>query len=529
MTTYFIDEGINQAQLEAQREVKYAFVGNQPQAVELMEKSIEGNVTLAAVQGPPGTGKTSVVEAFAERKLVDLLASNERVLVVYVAPTNHLVFEAFQRISRQLIRAGYDPISIFRSLRVYGSKIRPFRSRSNPRINVDVDLIQKTMGAIEVDEVRFVFTTEFQRISYRLSDVNLDRIHIVVDEASKSPYFRVFLPLADMLVRHPEQYPSSMLVLGDPQQAITVSEEFREYNIPLLMEYVKRVLRRNNLFGERWVMLDTSFRLPRPSEEPISEGYYDGMLNAYYSASERLSKIRDSIIDNRNKILRILDSCGINVTSEETRKIIDSIETAASDLKNAPLVLAETNHFLGGDTFDDKRVKPALVASAYLQAASKLGGNAFSVAVTAPYSDLVNAISFRFDHKRLSPRIGKPRSVTVQSVIGGEADVIVTMLGKEWSFMDSRFIPPSALSSEYRETIYPREPELLNVQLSRHRTLMIVIGNLGRLRRLQADHHYQFRGVERIRKTIHKMSELVEEGSAVYSKLHNIHSAYSLI
>ena len=172
--------------------------------------------------------------------------------------------------------------------------------------------------------------------------------------------------------------------------------------------------------------------------------------------------------------------------------------------------------FRRGDTFDDTRASLALTVSSFLQAAASKSNYAFEVAITAPYSDLVNTVEFRFDRRGLSSAIGKPRITTVQSIIGGEADVVVTMLGKEWSLEDLRLAPPSyrqRAMMDFYETLYPREPEVLNVQLSRHKSMLVVIGNIGRLRWLRVGRD------DRIAKTGERLLSLVEEGKAVYVNL----------
>jgi hypothetical protein len=44
-------------------------------------------------------------------------------------------------------------------------------------------------------------------------------------------------------------------------------------------------------------------------------------------------------------------------------------------------------------------------------------------------------------------------------MLGGEDDIIISLLGKEWS---------AGANDDEGETIYFREPENLNVQFSRH-------------------------------------------------------------
>jgi len=480
-----------------------------------MKENIKGRVPLGAIQGPPGTGKTSVIELFAEENLPDIITGNDRILIMYIGPTNYLVLDAYWRIVTILLRKGIDLKTILKSLRVFGSRIKASKT-NNPLILpdntiIDVDALKLATGDINTEDVRLIFTTEFQRLSRRLKG-SYERIHIIVDEGSKSPYFRIFLPLAEKLVANPESYPESLLVLGDPQQAIAIPEEFKEFNIPLLMTYVRELLRRYNVEKRYWKMLDVTFRLPKPSHEPISYGYYDGKLSALYSSRNRLNAIKDVVLDNRNKILQDLRNVGVNIYDPATQAIVNAIDNALSS--DIPLVLIETRRFGSGDTFEPQRTKYAFIASSYLQAASNKTEHPFDVAVTAPYSDLVGSIAFRFDRMRLSKRVGKPRITTVQSVIGGESDVIVTMLGKEWII--KRMIPKpfsAIFASDLYETLYIREPEMLNVQLSRHKSLLVVIGNISNLKRLSIGRD------NRIAKTGEKLLNLAEEEKAIYVNL----------
>jgi len=63
-------------------------------------------------------------------------------------------------------------------------------------------------------------------------------------------------------------------------------------------------------------------------------------------------------------------------------------------------------------------------------------------------------------------------------MLGGEDDIVISMLGKEWI---------SGTNDDEEVTIYFREPENLNVQLSRHKLMLIVIGNLQTLRNSAAE------------------------------------------
>ena len=494
MGILYLDEGLRDALRLAERKYKWDLLESQEKATKLMKKVIHGNVSLGAVQGPPGTGKTSVVEAFAREELSDFITQTEDELIVYMAPTNNLVYEAFRRISAQLLRAGYDINDILKTIRVYGSKIKIKDEIQMGKRTYTKDEISRLMGQIDND-VRIVFTTEFQRFSNRL-EVKPERIHIVADEASKSPYFRVFLPLAEKIARNPEDYyPYSLLVLGDPQQAITVPEEFKDMNVPLLMKLTERILKAHDLKKECWVMLDTTFRMPRPSENPISHGFYGGKLHAYYTSRERMTMIRDAILDNINRIIRMLDKIGIHVSSGQMKSIINGIEEAASS--NTPIIVVETKPFRSGDTFDRERAQTAFIVTSIFQLASHFSGYNFTVTTTAPYCDIVDSVMFRFLRK-FGKSIRRPRAATVQSIIGGESDVVIATLGKEWAPSEVHYYP-----SEDIATIYKREPELLNVQLSRHRSTMVIIGNTDKLTSLRE---------KRIRGTVEKLKEMDGKG-----------------
>lgn len=494
MSFYYLDEGIKDALRIAEREKQWELLEAQRKAVRLMNKTVEGDISLAAVQGPPGTGKTSVVESFARDKLADFIVSENRELVVYVAPTNHLVFEAFRRVSAQLLKSGYDLRSLLKSIRVYGSKIKPFKSESSRIGDVEATEIKQLVSDIDQD-VKIVFATEFQRLSSRLADYVPNKTHIVADEASKSPFFRIFLSLAEKIAREPEEYyPHSLMVLGDPQQAITVPEEYKIIKVPILMKFVQKILRSRNL-DDYWVMLNTTFRLPNPSEDPISYGFYDGQLTARYFAKERMKELRDEILDNFTRITHILKQINLGSHSE-VEKIAYSIEEALSS--NSPIVFIDSRPFRRGDTFDPDRVKLATIASAIFQVANKICQFGHSVTVTAPYSDVVNSVSFRF--RRIG--IPGPNVATVQAIIGGESDVIIAPLGKEWA--------PDTVIDQSLTTIYHREPEILNVQLSRHRAMMILIGNFEKLMKSRD---------QKIKKTALKLSELENEGGVVFVKV----------
>jgi hypothetical protein len=62
------------------------------------------------------------------------------------------------------------------------------------------------------------------------------------------------------------------------------------------------------------------------------------------------------------------------------------------------------------------------------------------------------------------------RVSTIHSALGSEADIIVAVLGKEYKGKE-----------EDKMTIYFQTPELINVQFSRHRRMLVIIGNIEKL------------------------------------------------
>ncbi|ADI31343.1 hypothetical protein [Staphylothermus hellenicus] len=500
--------------------------GSQIEAIKLFEKVAKGYIGLGAVQGPPGTGKTSVFDLGTRGILDEILGYKGKILYLYIAPTNHLVIEAFTRFVANLFYKGYDVNVILDLIRVYGSKIEPCR-KGSMGISIDnkilpCDKIKKLMKSIDPRNVRFVFATEYQRISPKLVE-KPDEIRFIVDEASKTPFFRVFLPIARSIIRNPEEaYPKSMIVLGDPQQAISISTEFKTFRIPLLMDYIKRILERRNL-EEYYKFLDTTFRLPGPTETPISRGFYEGKLKAKEHFKVRYNKLlAGGLEDVLNKSKTIMGKI-LDLSKSSVKLVVEAIDKALTN--GIPLIVFKTRKFPSGDTYHRSRAYLGYLTGLYLSIISIMlrgGRPAFGVSLTAPYSDLAYSTGYYLKKKLVEAGIDTDhlRYATVQSIIGGEDDVIVTMLGKEWlarndfSYYSFATIRP--------ETMYFNEHQVLNVQLSRHRLLMIIIGNTDKLKRsahhakIKGKYIYQYRiAGESIEKTIEGIELLKENGNVI--------------
>ncbi len=489
---------------------------SQEKALRLLEEAVKGSidVPLGAVQGPPGTGKTSVVEAFADRVLPRFLDDIEsREIIIYVAPTNHLAVEAFVRIASTLLSKGLFTVrDLIDMIRVYGYKISLGDCKSLERLHgVTADMVRQVLqDYIEPGAVKLVFTTEFQRVSGKFRE-SPEKVHLIVDEASKSPYFRAFLPVADYIMRY-SGYPASLIALGDPEQAIAVPEELRK-DVPLLMKKVIRLLKEGGLSGSNYVFLNITYRLPKPSEEPISRGFYDGMLKARFTSIERLRDMSEVFVDERERVLEELGK--LRALDNETERIHDALYNAVTS--DAPIVVIDTGRFsplsmrATLSTYDAKRAKASAKALLILGLYRRVAGGEFDVMALTPYSDMAYNIEYL-----MASRYGHlvrtlPPSRTVHSVIGGEADAIVAVLGKEYAL--SRVYSPFMDEREY-QTIYFNEPQVLNVQLSRHRKLLVIVGHVDGLASTQKRGEWKKLAV-----TAETVNRLVDEGLAIRIKV----------
>jgi len=453
------------------------------------------DVPLAAVQGPPGSGKTYIVELLAEEYIVNqLLELNE--LIFYIAPTNELVFDACVRVLAAIFRkVAPDPGERCRwargipdVVRVLGYRIKSSRRPALQRVCGD-GIEAAKMVDLKIDEnVRLVFSTEFQR---PYIEGGKRPIKVIVDESSKSPYFRALIPMVRRIAASQYiDFPEALVALGDPQQAISITEYGRDI---LLMNVVKRKLRERGL-DDRYKLLDVTFRLPEPSHEPISAGYYGGLLKALEDGSRRLSGFN---FDSR-KVLAQMNKY-INVSKEEVERVVSLLEDAINS--KIPLAVLDVDAFKSGDTLDETRAKLGFYATLALYLWSQGLGGGLGLAATSIYTDMSWSIDFQMG--RLGLRFDN--SYTVQAMIGGEQDFVVTMLGKEYA---------TSNLAEMFATLYAREPELLNVQLSRHRRLLVAIGCVECLKNFSLRRGGVYD--ERISDTGKKMMELIEGGKAVY-------------
>jgi len=500
MAKFNICQAIEEAKARASTWKKPNLNLSQKRAAQLIDSILRGSaqVPLGGVQGPPGTGKTSVVEFVAGGSLANIISGGDAWdLVLYVAPTNYLAYQAFVRVTAALLASGYSLKSLLGSMRVYGSKIF---AGPCPDKRLEGPARQLVHADIRDDNVRLVFATEFQRVSSKIRAKETPRFHLIVDEASKSPYFRPFITIAKAVISG-GAYPATMAVLGDPEQAIAVPEAYRAPGgVPLLIEKVRDSLDQAG-YNRNFVLLDTTYRLPRPSEEPISHGFYDGKLRANAPAMAKLKPIAEAFVDYYQQARSILEGL-----PGSTQLLILNEKLHEAATTDRPIVILDTGKpFQGGSvrTYDKQRTKLAAQAAAVLQVYSMLADNSFSTTVTAPYTDIPVNAAYIFDreYRGAVPGLRPPRAATVHSIIGGEDDVIVAVLGKEYRGRGDDI-----------ETIYYMEPGVLNVQYSRHQRLLIVIGHPQKF----LSSHAPKRKAAKLRKANERLLDLAKSGYALH-------------
>jgi hypothetical protein len=446
-------------------------------AVEISKKAIlhEGDSPIAGIRGPPGTGKTKVMEGLVyDNDLIDELL-NGKYKFVYIAPTNELTTSGFARALRPIIKMLSEPIDkILSKIRIYGSATpSPYFGNDLNELKkvatVSNDVLKK-MARGGIDDATFVFATSYQSVSSKMRGSDYEFV-LFVDEASKMPFHLPFYPTSDAQIRALAQGNAGVLhglvIVGDERQAVAVGPEFQGYGKSLLaLPKIDEIL--HTLNSKQFMTLDTTFRLPEPTQQPIGDGfYYDTgiQLRAIEDAQKRLgNRLRDiDWIEGLNRCRNLVSDKG-NLWS----KVIDSVESALSSF--IPVIMVNTENFIKpGENSEPLRVK--LAAYYALSLKCSLGNNV-GISVIAPYIDLVE--DTRYYLRKIGGANVNIRFLTVQSMLGGEDDIIISLLGKEWTKDNANY--------DEGETIYFIEPENLNVQLSRHRLMLIVIGNLQKLR-----------------------------------------------
>jgi hypothetical protein len=431
--------------------------------------------------GPPGTGKTAVIN-IAEFEVFERIDRNE--VIIYVAPTNRLVRECAVRTLALLLSKGYSRSELSDLIRVYGSQFKP------EHLNEDV---------------RIVFTTPYQPGALKSLSRIKHTVHLMVDEASTTPlhgpFIEIAMAMADVIGRKQLEWIYSFSVIGDPMQAIageyTPQEKFKLLIVGrLLLESMPKDIREFVLqnppklfeLAEKYRSLDFkysflkyTYRIPRPTESIVSKSFYNEMLEGVESYDQRLKDIK---LEAPGLTSNVLQRCLILNESNIRNKLDNALDSQIPVVyieDKGPAYLAERGRRPKElEELDVKRARVASEIAAYL-AASTL--DHVRIDVLTPYVEMKTQIQSHLDlligsMSRLKSLKRRIRVSTVHSALGSEADIVVAVLGKEYR------------GREQTETIYFQTPELVNVQFSRHKRLLVIIGNIKRLARAFKDHPY---------------------------------------
>ena len=432
--------------------------------------------------GPPGTGKTAVIN-IAEFEVFEGIDRDEA--VIYVAPTNRLVRESAVRTLALLLSKGYSRSELSGLIRVYGSQFKP------EHLNEDV---------------RIVFTTPYQPGALKSLSRIKRTVHLMVDEASTTPlhepFIEIAMAMAEVIRRKQLEWIYSFSVIGDPMQAIageytlrdkfkllivgrllleSMPEDERErvlQNPPELFEVAERYSSRLDI---KYSFLEYTYRIPRPTESIVSKSFYKEKLKGVESYDQRLKDIKLEAPGLKSNVLqRCLILNESNIRNKLDNALDSQIPVVYIEDKGPAYLVKEGRRPKELEELDVKRARVASEIATYL-AASTL--DHVRIDVLTPYvemktqiqSHLNSLIGSMSELKSLKRRI---RVSTVHSALGSEADIVVAVLGKEYR------------GREQAETIYFQTPDLVNVQFSRHKRLLAVIGNIKRLARAFKDHPY---------------------------------------
>lgn len=429
-------------------------------AVKVISRNIDKE-KVGIVQGPPGTGKTTIY-ANAFSKYFDKVGNGN--IIVYVAPTNELVYDMFRKVIMEYVRKG-NTERIPNEVRVYGSRFSQesdIRSIRNPP---DID-------------TKIVLMTNYQRLYQGDNELNYN---IMIDEASKSPIHIPFIGLADQLVKGDLQ--GSLSIVGDPMQAISLGSYGGYAKRMLMMTYLlapmlnhssrdldaKALLaeaKESQIRGKSFEFLETSLRIPGPSEQAISMGFYDGDLKAYTSASQRLAEYYD---DNIGRYFMSQESESLKMIAKKIEELISTDRCMLYARVQGKSSYSDYSRKYGL-TYDQMRSQVGIETAIVLSAVTRK-----HTTVITTYVDQQTQMDLlmRQNYAHLLTKFGLSEQIkfaTAQSLLGAEDDNIVAVLGKEHS---SPMSNPNDSS-----TVYFQEPELLNVQLSRHKRFVAIIGNL---------------------------------------------------
>ena len=461
--------------------VHYNLNPSQGRAVDIIDKAYDQK-GVGLVQGPPGTGKTSVIVSSLER-LISRLNRNE--VLVYVAPTNELVKDVTLKVVPILKKKGYEnEKDIIKAVRIFGSDF-DYRGAQEVRAPIDKD-------------VKVILTTDYQKfyVNYKEAESKGFSFSFLVDEASKSPIYRFLTPIAMELIRADKTDLNisidSLSVVGDPMQAIAKKDIYKTHREYLLMVNLLRsmladvdpslaerlsdssinlydIIQQNDSTLSRlgnFVMLDITYRLPSPSHTIISRGFYNDRLSANEGVEKRLV-YRDDLVRSIGHDF---------ISSREVAKVIN--DAVINDIGIVYIDVKKSAYMdFQGENIDRRRAYRAIEAAI---AASIATGR--STTIIPVYRDMVNYIKFVMMAedkyakyiKALNGLNIEVNVKTAHSLLGAEDENVVLVLGKEYLPFNSDI---------YSSTMYFVEPEIFNVQFSRHKALLVIVGNIERLYR----------------------------------------------
>lgn len=439
----------------------------QTKGLRFIKENIERG-GLAVGIGPPGTGKTMVFSrAYAE----SFGEIDKDEVIVHIAPTNRLVEETAVRTVALLTEQGFNEQDLKNSIRVYGSHFEP---------------------APLTGDVKLVFSTGYQPGALvKLSRLKR-KVHIMVDEASTTAIHQAFISLSMALVNEIKkdnvEFIASLNVIGDPMQAIVESYEPRwkyehliVYRITLSIipeEERKTVLmdppkifslaeKYADKSGIKYFFLNKTYRMPKPTEVLVSIPFYEQKLQAVKDCKQVL---RDMLSDSSRTYSLISDSQCLrryNDVKEAIDNALDS-QIPVVYIRDSGDAYSTSRSYRGLDEYDELRSRLGGEIAAYLA----LRTVARRIMMIAPYNEIIQQarwyVRSSFAKILEEERVKAIGFSTVHSVLGSEADIIVAVLGKEYP------------GSKY-ETLYFQMPELINVQLSRHSRLIVIIGNIEKL------------------------------------------------
>jgi len=409
------------------------------------------NVTI----GPPGSGKTTTIGLTLSKMYKEL---DEKEAIIYTTTHNSLVLEAAEKTMEQLMKNKVGVEEIEESIALFGSQFS-YRKPSK--------------------KAKFFFTTFYQPAPLKELLKEKERVHLIVDEASTAKLSQVFLPISQALnAKFAEMkeintsFLSSLSIIGDPMQAILISEH--NWVKPLILKIIKGVIQdpsdRKMVEEEPDLILDLAeeylpksglsyyflrktFRLPRPSQLLISLPFYRNKLEAQRS-------IKDIKIEKDDVSLE-----GFVKNTKLLKKVVDGVDNAI-DSKIPVVYLKDENPtpYINDivKKFDEKRATIAVELAAYLSKALYEK----KIMIVNPYREMVSQMDYQLKSKFNADK-RKVELRTVHSALGTDADIVIAVLGKEYMNVGGG-----------GKTIYYNIPQALNVQLSRHKGLVFIIGNV---------------------------------------------------